>query len=265
MQAKNMQPMPSPYTPVKDMAPPRGDHNTDQSLTHMQRELDTLAYVISHNLQSPLRSILSCCDEIQSHPGIKSKSLSREEADTLSAETKRLKEMMGLVVDYIQLETHAVTHQHVDCNEVMETVLTMLSEEIRESGAQIHCEKLPVVWGHHGRLTRLFAYLIDNAIKFRGNKPCVIDITSHNNGTHWEISIQDNGIGIDPDNHDIIFRLFKRLHTIEEYPGHGAGLALSHKIVEAHHGTIHVDSIAGEGSRFYMELPMNKQSINAGG
>src|SRR5690606_33427676 len=123
------------------------------------------------------RAIMSSCDEIQSHPGIKSKSLSREEADALSAETKRLKEMMGLMVDYIQLETHPVMYSHVDCNEVMETVLTMLSEEISESGADIHFEKLPVIWGHHGRITRLFAYLIDNAVKFRSNKPCVVEIT----------------------------------------------------------------------------------------
>ncbi len=225
------------------------------SLADMQREMELLGYVTSHNLQSPLRAILSCCEEIARQPGVRTKNVSIENMDLLASESLRLKEMMRLMVEYIQLETHRVSFADVNLSEVIDTVRTMLAAEIDQSGARIECDELPTVYGHHGRITRLFAYIIENAIKFHGSMPCIIRVSAKNQEDVCEISITDNGIGIAKDNQDIIFKLFKRLHTAEEYPGYGAGLSLAQKIVRSHGGMIGVESTEGHGSRFYFTLP----------
>jgi len=225
------------------------------SLVKLEHELELLGYITSHNLQGPLRNILSYCEDMRRQPGLKSKSVDPAVIDQLAHESVRLKDMMQLMVEYIQLETHKVGFAHVDCNEVMETVFTMLSQEIEKSGAKITYDRLPVVFGHRNRITRLFAYLIDNAIKFNKRTP-QIEITSVYQNNFWEISVKDNGLGIDEDSQEIIFKLFKRLHTADAYPGYGAGLALAQKIVELHGGMIGVESSPDKGSRFYFTLPM---------
>ncbi len=250
-----MKPVPFKKAESNDAGDADAQQDAVKTIDQLERELEMLAYVTSHNLQSPLRAILGYCEEINRQPGIKSKTVTRETADALTHEAKRLKDMLQVMMEYIQLETHPVKHAQVNCSEVLHTVLTMHGHDIETAKAEIRMGELPSVWGHYGRITRLFGYLIDNAIKFRGTNPCVIDIKVRSEGKFWEFTVRDNGIGMNEDYTDIVFRLFKRLHTAEDYPGYGAGLSLSKKIVEAHGGKIRIDSKTGQGACVIFTLP----------
>jgi signal transduction histidine kinase len=135
-----------------------------------------------------------------------------------------------------------------------------LTSVTEKSGAVVKVGPLPTVSGDETQLVQLFQNLIDNAIKFHGPEPPVIRITADAETLvpsvpFVTISVTDNGIGIDPKHKERIFRLFQRLHTEQEYPGTGIGLAVCKKIVERHGGTIHVESEPGKGSTFVFTLP----------
>jgi light-regulated signal transduction histidine kinase (bacteriophytochrome) len=234
----------------------------DKNVSKLVRELEVLAYAASHSLQSPVRGLLAGCEELQRNAA----TLPPEQRATLemmASEAQRLKSMIQSMVDYIQLETHPVTSAAVDCNEVVQTVITMLEEDIKQAGATVTCDRLPTVWGHYGRITRLFAALLQNALKFRGKQPPMIHVSARGAGSGWqEISVTDNGIGMRGEDTDMLFRLFRRLQPGDAYQGHGSGLALSRKIVEAHGGKIGVESATGKGCRFFFTLPDSAAASN---
>jgi len=238
------------------------DRNYNVSAETVERlydELELVGYVVSHDLKASLRAIQSCCEELNKHSALASDAAGRDTLQTLNQESERLKALMQGMVDYARLETFATNHTLLDSEEIMQTVITTLGNEIKTAGAIITCDALPQVMGHRGRLTNLFSHLLDNALKFRGEQLLVIRISAHRAGEMWEFCIEDNGIGIDEEQFDIIFRLFQRLHTAEAYPGYGIGLALSRKIVEAHGGKLWAESTLGKGSRFYFTLPAGRQ------
>jgi signal transduction histidine kinase len=120
----------------------------------------------------------------------------------------------------------------------------------------VKIEHLPIVWGEATQLSSVLQNLIGNAIKFHGDEPPRIEVASQEGSRNWTISVKDNGIGIDPKNHDKLFQMFQRLHTSEKYPGTGIGLAISKKIVERHGGHIWFESEPGKGSTFYFTIPI---------
>jgi light-regulated signal transduction histidine kinase (bacteriophytochrome) len=130
---------------------------------------------------------------------------------------------------------------------------------IKEAGAVVTKDELPIVMGDETQLSQLFQNLIDNAIKFRrAEETSRVHISAQRKGNDWEFSVQDNGIGIDPQYFDRIFVIFQRLHTREAYEGTGIGLAVCMRIVERHGGRIWVESEPGKGSRFHFTLPAVK-------
>jgi chemotaxis family two-component system sensor kinase Cph1 len=214
-----------------------------------------ISYVASHDLQAPLRLLLRNCEELATHPVLASDETMLNTVHTVSDQATRMKLLLDGLLEYIRLETFVVKHTPLDSGEILTVALTALETEIKNSGSAVTCDNLPPVLGHRGRLTRLFVHIIDNAIKFRGKISPKIHISARRTGNQWEFCIEDNGIGIDKDYHDVIFTLFQRLHTEDTYPGIGAGLALSRKIVESHGGKLWVESVPGKGARFLFTFP----------
>jgi light-regulated signal transduction histidine kinase (bacteriophytochrome) len=131
-----------------------------------------------------------------------------------------------------------------------------LGSLIQEAGASVIYEELPAVIGDPTQVLQLFQNLIGNAVKFRSPaRPCRIHVGVQKRAGRWEFSVRDNGIGIDPRQYERIFVIFQRLHTRDEYPGTGVGLAICKRIVERHGGRIWVESEPDQGSTFYFTLP----------
>jgi len=137
-------------------------------------------------------------------------------------------------------------------------------EESRESGARLRVENLPSVWGRRTEFTQLFQNLISNAIKYRGIEPPDIHVGARLEGRQWRFWVKDNGIGIAAEHAERIFQLFQRLHTREEYPGTGIGLAICKKVVEGSGGRIWAESEPGKGATFWFTLPARGGDGSAG-
>jgi chemotaxis family two-component system sensor kinase Cph1 len=126
---------------------------------------------------------------------------------------------------------------------------------MRESGAEVVVDPLPIVQADETQMTQLLTNIVSNAIKYRGADPPRIRVFARSQVNDFVFAVEDNGIGIDPQYHDRLFQMFQRLHTKDEYPGTGIGLAISKKIVDRHGGKIWVESEGGKGATFYFSLP----------
>jgi two-component system, sensor histidine kinase and response regulator len=224
-------------------------------LEHVNRELKQFAYAASHDLKEPLRMVTSYCQL-----------LDLEYRDRLDAEGCKYlhfandgaKRMQRLIDDLLSFSSVGMTNdplEPVDLREALEDALLNLEAAIQESLAKIETVSLPTVPGHRALLAVLFQNLIGNAIKFRGQRLPVIRVSCSAGEEGWDLAVADNGIGIEPEYHDRVFGLFQRLHTRDEYPGTGIGLATCKKIVERHGGRIWVASRPGRGTTMHFTLP----------
>ncbi|MHC4269847.1 MAG: sensor histidine kinase [Planctomycetota bacterium] len=142
----------------------------------------------------------------------------------------------------------------VDLNKCMHNVLRDLEVQIKETGGIVKWNDLPTVQGDAAHLSRLLLNLIDNALKFHGEKTPIVNVSAQKNCYMWEISIDDNGIGIEKNYLERIFTPFEKLHGSSEYAGSGAGLSICRKIIQRHGGEIKTESTPGKGSRFKFTL-----------
>ena len=131
---------------------------------------------------------------------------------------------------------------------------------MRKAGAEVTYDLLPTVLGDASQLIRLFQNLIGNAIKFRSREPLKIHVSARHRGDEWIFSVRDTGIGIDQKQVERIFVIFQRLHSRQEYPGTGIGLAICKRIVEQHGGRIWVESELQKGSTFRFTIPYKEIS-----
>jgi light-regulated signal transduction histidine kinase (bacteriophytochrome) len=170
--------------------------------------------------------------------------------------------MQRLIADLLALSrigTRGQPFARVNCEEIVREVQDNLKAAITESGTVITHEALPTLMADRTQLTQLFQNLVGNAIKFR--QPLVaprIHVSAAREDSAWRVSLRDNGIGIDRQYFDRIFVVFQRLHTRDEYPGTGIGLAICKKIVERHGGRLWVESEPGKGSTFHFSIPDSK-------
>jgi signal transduction histidine kinase len=242
-------------------------HNTllrrSQELSRSNIELDQFASVVSHDLQEPLRMITAYVRLLQAQYGAK---LDKEADEFIGYAVDGANRMQGLINDlltYSRVGTRGKEFAATDLNEVLARTLLNLKAAIDESGARITYDDLPVVFGDEFQLGQLLQNLIGNAIKYRREIPVRIHISCQRAGDSWRFAVKDNGIGIDPVYAERIFVIFQRLHTRQEYPGSGIGLAICKKIVERHRGQIGVESEPGKGSSFYFTLPARQDSGSA--
>ncbi len=231
--------------------------NNNLVLAAKNKELQQFAYIASHDLQEPLRTITSFAEVLIEDYGDKLDGEGQENLEFISEATGRMQALIKGLLDYTRIGSTKELVD-IDCNQLVADVRQDLVSIIEQSTPSFDIQKLPVIKGNPTDLRLLFQNLISNAIKFRKkSEPLIIKIFAKKEGGYWKFTLQDNGIGIDPQYQDKIFAIFHRLHTADEYQGTGIGLAHCNKIVEQHFGKIWVTSQLGVGSAFHFTIPIH--------
>jgi signal transduction histidine kinase len=224
-------------------------------LKRSNEDLERFAYIASHDLQEPLRNVVSFAQLLSRRYQGKLNPDADEYIGYIVEGGKRMQALVSDLLDYSRVNTRGQAFQPVNTNDLVDHVIQNLYSQVQESNAVIMTDSLPVVEVDPGQLEMVFQNLIGNAIKFRKNGIAPhIHISAEKTGDTWKFAIKDNGIGIDPAFHDRIFVIFQRLHTRDKYPGTGVGLAIVKRIIERHGGKIWVESEAESGSTFYFTL-----------
>jgi len=224
-------------------------------LERKNKELEQFAYVASHDMQEPLRTTTSFVDLLQKQYKGALDPKADKYLSYISQSSDRMKVLIKDLLDFSRIGKKG-NLERLDCNKVVNEVLADLAFAIKESGANITTQSLPVIYAYPTEIKQLFQNLLINAIKFK--KPGVppqISICVQKTTDGWEFMVRDNGIGIDKKYNDKIFVIFQRLHNRTEYEGSGIGLAHCKKIVELHGGNIWVESSPGDGSKFHFTIP----------
>jgi light-regulated signal transduction histidine kinase (bacteriophytochrome) len=216
-------------------------------------------YAVSHDFTEPLQVVLSYAELLASRQANQLDERTERFTAGIRAGAERIRALIDDLLVYSRLERRPFTIEDVDCAEVIAEAIDELSERIEESGAKIRSDAHATLAADRADLARLFGSLLDNAVKFRASNSPEIRVLVTREQEGWCVCVRDDGIGIDPDQQDRIFEMFQRLHTQEEYPGTGAGLAICKKIVDRHGGRIWVDSAPGLGSTFYFTIPFHER------
>ncbi len=227
------------------------------SLTESNSALEQFAYVASHDLQEPLRTMSLYAQLLaQDYSGKFNAEADRYLQFLVSASTR----MTGLVRDlltYARFTTEEQRPSSIALDEDLESAITHLEQAIQESGASVTHDPLPTLSVDRGQMVRLFQNLIGNAVKYRKyDQAPVVHISAEQKGAEWVISIRDNGIGFDPKYALTIFEPFKRLHTAQTYSGTGVGLTICRRIVQAQGGRIWAESQPDQGTTICFTLPV---------
>jgi len=230
-------------------------HQTLDELKRSNAELEQFAYVASHDLQEPLRGIAGMAQLLQKRYKGQLDNRADEFIDHMVDSTERMQKLINDLLTYSRIGRRGETIRLMEANTALKEAIKNLDVAIQEYGATITYENLPKVRIDATQFIRLFQNLIGNAIKFRSECPPQIHVGVSDAGEFWKFSVQDNGIGIEPQYFDRIFQVFQRLHTRREYKGTGIGLAICKKIIERHGGRIWVEAQFGQGSTFYFTLP----------
>ncbi len=229
-------------------------------LQRSNAELEMFAYAASHDLQEPLRSVSSCVQLLQKrYAGVIDARADEFIAHAVGG-SQRMQAMIDDLLAYSRVGAATKMHSATDSTLALEAACANLSSAITQSDGEITHDALPTVYADAGQLTQLFQNLLGNALKFRGERPARVHVASHLNGREWVFSVADQGIGIEQQYFERIFRLFQRLHTRQEYSGTGIGLTICQKIVQRHDGRIWVESIADRGATFFFTLPVHEEN-----
>ena len=237
-------------------------------LMHIQKELrrsnDELgqfAYIASHDLQEPIRSIMTNLTILERRHG---KELNDDDVKGYISDSirqaKGMRELISDLLQYSRANSAEMQFDMVDLNSIANSVIDTLQNTIIKKQAKITVNRLPTVCGNKMQLTQILQNLISNAIKFQDSDLPIVEVSALQNPREHIIFVRDNGIGIDPEHIDELFQMFNRLHPKHEYEGTGIGLAICKKVIEKHGGRIWVESLPGKGSTFYFSLPKIRRS-----
>lgn len=232
-----------------------------KELKQSNRDLEQFAYVSSHDLQEPLRVIKLYVDLINRKMKGKVDADLAKYLEYISDSAARAQTLIQELLEYSRIGKKQEIFGDVDLDKVVKKVLKNLRRPIQEKSVVIECDALPIIKGYEFLLVRLFENLLSNSLKYTEKQP-QLQITCKATKSAYTLTISDNGIGIDPQFHETIFEVFKRLHSMEQFPGTGIGLAMCKKIVELHEGRIWVESSKGKGAAFKFTLPISKEETD---
>jgi PAS domain S-box-containing protein len=224
-------------------------------LKRSNKELEQFAYVSSHDLQEPLRMVTSYLQLLEKRYTDQLDAQANEFIGFAVDGAKRMSVLIHDLLAYSRIGTRKAAIAPVDMAVPVRLALENLKIAVAEKGADISVDAMPTIDGDAKQMTQLFQNLIGNALKFCTVAPARIQVSARRGDGEWIFSVADNGIGIEPQYRERIFVIFQRLHTREQYPGTGIGLAICKKIVEGRGGRIWVDSEYGKGATFSFSIP----------
>jgi light-regulated signal transduction histidine kinase (bacteriophytochrome) len=225
-------------------------------------DLERFAYLASHDLQEPLRMISAFAQLLSERYSGRLDPDADEFIAFMVDSANRMRDLINGLLSFSRVQTQGKPLTPVPAEEAFRRALANLQVTITESQAQISHDPLPLVLADPTQLMQVFQNLIANAIKFCSQQVPTVHVSAQPADSEWLFSVQDNGIGIDPQFHHRIFEIFQRLHGRTEYSGTGMGLALCQRIVERHGGRIWVESALGQGATFYFTLPLAQRTEN---
>jgi len=228
-------------------------------LERSNAELKKFAYVASHDLQEPLNQVANYVQLLEMRYQDQLDEDAREFITFTVEGVSLMQTLIDDVLAYSKVDVKGIEFERTEVETALDRALSNLRKRISETDTVITHDPLPIVMADSTQLMQLFQNLIGNAIKFRSEQPPRIHVGVQRLEDEWLFSVQDNGIGIDPQFSDRIFVIFQRLHTRDEYPGTGMGLAICKKIVECHRGRIWVESELGQGATFYLTIPVGRR------
>ncbi len=241
---------------VVDISPRK---QAESDLRRSNEELERFAYVASHDLQEPLRTVASYLQLLERRYRDALDDDARDFIDFAVSGARRMEQLILDLLAFSRVGTQGGEIVAVDVAGVLEESLHSLRAAVDASGATVTHDTLPTVLADRSQVQQLLTNLIGNALKFQGDAPPRVHVGARREGRFWRLSVTDNGIGIAPEYFERIFVIFQRLHGREAYPGTGVGLAICRKIVDRHGGRIWLESTPGEGAAFHFTLPAARE------
>jgi PAS domain S-box-containing protein len=232
----------------------------EYAVSRSNEDLQQFAFAASHDLKTPLRTVINFAQLLASRYGGRLDSEADEFIGFIVNAGKQMGQLLDALLEYSRSGEIIDKPRLLQAGEALDSALANLRAEIEETGADITRGPLPAIVIDELHLRQLFQNLVGNALKYRSAAPPKVHVSAEQRGDEWLFSVHDNGIGIEPRHHDRIFGVFKRLHGAE-YPGAGIGLASCRRIVERCGGRIWVASQPGEGSTFYFTLPAQARKV----
>jgi len=226
-----------------------------EQLQRSNEDLSHFAHVASHDLQEPLRVVAAYCQLLQRRYTGRLDRDADEFLEFVVRGTERMQNLVRDLLNYSRVDCGPLARGEVDLGEAFDAALANLQLALREARGQVTRSELPVVRADHGQMIQLLQNLIGNGLKFRGPRPARIHVQAGRESSAWRLEVRDNGIGIDARDAEKVFHIFQRLHSRDDYPGCGIGLATCQRIVQRHGGRIWLESTPGEGTTVCFTLP----------
>lgn len=232
----------------------------NQELARSNADLRQFTYVVSHDLQEPLRSVTGYAQLLARRYRGQLDSKADELIEGAVEGARRMQVFIRDLLAYSRIGFDRVQLVPTAMEAIRDHALSNLAAAIEEAGAAIESDALPVVVGDPNQLVQLLQNLIGNSIKFRRDEPPRVRLSAEREGPRWRFAVADNGIGIPDGARDRVFQIFQRLHPMDAYPGTGIGLAIASRIVERHRGRIWIESEVGKGATFWFSLPAESEA-----
>ena len=246
-------------TVFEDITPRKqAEERLQRTLVDLERsnqDLEEFAYVASHDLQEPLRKMANFSEMLATRYQGQLDDRADKYLGYIADGAKRMKDLINDLLAFSRVGKADFRLTSTDMNDILQGTLNDIQPLVREKQAEITHELLPTLKVNPHQMGQLLQNLIANAIKFHGDQPPRIHISARQEGREWVMAVHDNGIGFEPQYAEGIFKIFRRLHTKEEYPGTGIGLAICKKIMERHGGRIWAETEPGRGATFYFTIP----------
>ncbi len=238
------------------------EKKAENKMKRLNEELERFAYLASHDLKEPLRTITSLTERLTEKYGDDLEEGALRYIQFIENASSRMETLTSELLTYSQLGHNVKNHEEINLNELINQIETNLHTSIKENQVVLTVDELPVILGDPIQIELLLQNLISNSIKYRKKVTPQIKISYKDKGDMWEFAIKDNGIGIDKEYHEKIFEVFKRLHNKNEYEGTGIGLSNCKRIVSNHQGEIWVRSTPRRGATFFFSIPKEIKKTN---